>query len=182
MSWQLPRQAQLGGRSFDIRTDFRDILEILGYLSAPEPEFIRWQVALALFYKAPVPESLEQEAMEYLSWFIRGGEAESPPGPRLMDWQQDAAAIISDVNRVAGCEIRALKALHWWTFLSWFHAIGDGRLAELVRLRDKRRRGQKLTAQELEFCRRNKDRVELKTPLSAEEQAEQARLQKLLQS
>lgn len=180
MIWQLPEKTEIGGREYAFYTDFREMLRIIGFLNGDLPEYIRWQVALALFYKTPVAEEDEIQAMEYLAWFLSGGERAEAAGPRLLDWEQDAAAIVSDINRVAGCEIRALAQLHWWTFLSWFHAIGEGQLSFLVGIRDKRRRGEKLTKAEQEFYRQNKARVELKKACSAEELAEQARLKKIL--
>ena len=180
MIWALPEKTVIGGREYAFHTDFRRMLKIIGFLNGELPEYIRWQVALALFYKTPVAEEDEPAAMEYLAWFLAGGEPAGTPGPRLLDWEQDAAAIVSDINRVAGCEIRSLPQLHWWTFLSWFHGIGEGQLSLLVTIRDKRRRGEKLSKAEQEFYRQNKEKVELKKACSAEELAEQARLQKLL--
>lgn len=181
MSWELPKSAVIAGKPYDLHTDFRDILEIIGYLNGDLPEFIRWQVALALFYVQPVEEAAAGEAMRYLAWFLSGGEEEPQrPGPKLFDWEHDAAAIVSDVNLVAGQEIRAMAYLHWWTFLSWFHGIGQGQMAALVALRSKLQKGQKLTEQEREFYRQNKTRVDLPKRRSPEEEAERQRLQALL--
>ena len=50
--WELPEQAQIGGKTYRIHGDFRDILEIFGYLNDPDlPEMFRWRVALALIYR-----------------------------------------------------------------------------------------------------------------------------------
>lgn len=181
MIWQLPERAQIGGCSYGLNTDFRVALRIIGFLNGELPEFIRWQVALRLFYQEPIPPQQEQAAMAYLAWFLGGGEdAPAKAGPKRMDWEVDAAAIVADINRVAGQEIRSLSHLHWWTFLSWFHGIGEGQLSFLVGIREKRHRGEKLTAAEEDFYRRNRDRVDMKKACSAEEQAEKERLLKLL--
>lgn len=181
MMWTLPKKAEFDGHVYGLNTDYRDILEIIGYLNDDMPEFLRWQVALALFYKEPVADADQGAAIDFLALFIAGGETvEDTAGARLMDWQQDAAAIISDINKVAGREIREMPYLHWWTFLSWFHSIGDGQLSALVQIRDKRRRGQKLTEAEQEFCRANRKRVELAKHYTREEIDQQERLKKLL--
>jgi len=181
--WQLPESTALGGETYTLHTDFRDILEIFSYLNDPDlPEFIRWEVALALFYDHPVPEAYREEAANFLSFFLTGGQTEERPGPRLLDWEQDAPAIIADVNKVAGQEIRAMPHVHWWTFLSWFHAIGEGQLSSLVTIRDKLARGKKLEGWEKAFYRENKKRVDLPKKYSARELAEQERLMKLLGS
>lgn len=176
--WKLPESARIGGKSYPINADFRDILKILAVLDDPGyPEFLRWQVALRLFYKEELPP--DREAMEYLSFFLRYG-AEDTPGPRLLDWEQDAAVIISEVNKAAGCEVRSKPFVHWWTFLGWFHAIGDGQLATLISLRDKLRRGKSLEDWERDFYRQNRSRIELKKRLSAQEQAQVDALNRLL--
>lgn len=179
--WQLPVTAAIGGREYKLHTDYRDILEIFSYLNDPDlPEFIRWEVALGLFYEDPLPEDRKQEGARFLCAFLTGGATPEKPGPKLLDWEADAPAIIADVNRVAGREIRSLPYLHWWTFLSWFHAIGEGQLSTLVSIRDKLARGKKLEGWEKEFYRENKKRVDLPKKYSARELAEQERLMKLL--
>lgn len=179
--WNLPTSAVIGGREYPIHADYRDILEIFAYLDDPDrPEYIRWQIALALFYDGEIPPEHLQEAMEYLSDFISCGARDGKPGPKLLDWEQDAQMIVADVNKVAGTEIRAVEFLHWWTFMAYFNAIGEGQLSTLVSIRDKLRRGKKLEKWEQEYYRKNKDRVDLKKHYSAEELAEQERLKKLL--
>ena len=179
--YRLPTTARIGGKEYGIWADFRDILEIFGVLDDPElPEAFRWRIALALFYKEPLPAEHRQEGIKFLKEFLEYGSAPAAPGPRLMDWEQDAQAIIADVNRVAGQEIRALPFVHWWTFLSWFHAIGQGQLSSLVSIRDKLHRGQSLEQWEQDFYRQNKDRITLKKRYTPEELQEQERLRKML--
>lgn len=180
-AWMLPDTAEIGGTAYELNTDYRDILEIIGYLNDPDrPEYLRWRIAIALFYRGDIPEEHQKEAMEYLASFISCGEPDTKPIPKLLDWEQDAKAIIADVNKVAGREIRALPFVHWWTFLSWFNAIGEGQLSTIVSIRDKLRRGRKLEKWEKDFYQENKSRIDLKKKYSAEELAEQERLKKLL--
>ena len=179
--WQLPDTARIGDTEYEINTDYRDILQIVKILNdLDKPEYVRWYEAICLFYEGDIPDEYEQEAMEYLASFVSYGEIDTKPGPQLIDWDQDARAIVADVNKVAGKEIRALPHLHWWTFLSYFYAIGEGQLSTIVSIRDKMRRGKKLEAWEQDFYRENKSRVELKKKYTAEELAEQERLKKLL--
>lgn len=179
--WQLPETAEIGGVTYPIHADFRDILEIFQYLDDPDqPEYIRWRIALALFYEGEIPQKDWQEAMEYLSAFLSCGEQDAKPGPKLLDWEQDAQMIVADVNKVAGTEVRALPFLHWWTFMAYFNAIGEGQLSTMVSLRDKLRRGKKLEKWEREFYQKNKARVDLKKRYSAEDLAEQERLKTIL--
>ena len=179
--WQLPETAVIGGNEYEINTDFRDVMDVIKVLTDPDRlEYTRWLTAIALFYEGEIPKEHEYEAMEYLSAFISYGEIDAKPGPRLLDWEQDAQAIVADVNRVAGREIRCLPYLHWWTFLSYFQAIGEGQLSTIVAIRDKLQRGKPLEKWEQEFYRENKSRVDLKKRYTEEELAEQERLKKLL--
>ena len=180
--WQLPKTAVIGGNTFQLHTDYREILEIFSWLQNEElPEFFCWQVALALFYEPQLPNDAFREGAEYFRWFICCGQEETAePGPSLLSWEQDAQMIVADVNKVAGQEIREIPYLHWWTFLGWFHSIGEGNLATLITIRDKLRRGKKLESYEQEYYRRNKSKVILRKKYSASELAEQERLRKLL--
>lgn len=179
--WKLPVSAEIGGKAYSINADYRDILDIFRYLDDPDlEEYVRWQIALALFYEDEIPQQHMQEAMEYLARFITCGDTDSKPAPKLLDWEQDAQIIVADVNKAAGLEVRGLPFLHWWTFLSYFNAIGEGQLSTMVSIRDKLRKGKKLEKWEQEFYRKNKDRVDLKKRYSAEELEEQAHLKKLL--
>lgn len=71
--------------------------------------------------------------------------------------------IIAPINRIAGCEVRALEYLHWWTFMSYYREIGDCLFSQVVSIRDKKARGKTLEKQEKEFYRRNRDLIDLKT-------------------
>ena len=136
-AWTLPRCAVLDGQEYEIHTDYRDILEVLRWLS--------------------------------------GGA-----DPQLMDWQQDAPLIAAGIRQAAGCDVRSLPYLHWWSFLACFDAIGQGSFATVVAIRDKLRRGKRLEAWELEFYRTHRAAVELRRPDTAEADAEKQRLLALL--
>lgn len=182
--WELPTVLDVDGRKEPIRADFREVLEVIRLLDDPaEPPEARAYLAMALFYRnfSALPPTLRGKAMEEMLRFLAGGEEDTgPAGPRLIDWQQDLPLIVADVNKVAGCEIRALPFVHWWTFLAWFGAIGEGQLSAVVAIRDKLRRGKKLEEWEREFYRRNRARVDLKPRYTPEELAERERLNRLL--
>lgn len=179
--WELPETATIGGTVYELHTDFRDILEIMKYLNDPDqPEFMRWRIAIALFYDGEIPQEHHQEAINYLSAFISCGEIEHKPGPKLLDWEHDALAIVADVNKVAGTEIRKMQHLHWWTFMSFFQAIGEGQLSTLVSIRDKLHKGKKLEEWEKSFYRENKQRVDLPKRYTQEELQEQERIKRML--
>jgi hypothetical protein len=88
--------------------------------------------------------------------------------------------IVADINKVAGKEIRALPFVHWWTFLSWFHAIGEGQLSTVVSIREKLRKGKKLEDWEKDYYREHKQVIDLKKRYSQTEMQERAELEKML--
>lgn len=179
--WNLPQTAEIGGVEYRINADFRDVLEIVKYLTdASRPEYLRWQIALGLFYDGDIPYRDQVAAMEYLSAFISYGNTEDKPSQKLMDWDQDAQIIISDVNKVAGKEIRAERFVHWWTFLAYFNAIGEGQLSTVVSIRSKRQKGKKLEKWEQEYYRENRKKVDFQTPETPEKVAEKAYFDKWL--
>lgn len=181
--WDLPRKVTIGGTEYGFYGDFRDVLEILAYFQSPElPDFLKWQIALGLFYKEPIPPRLQPEAMEYLALFIGGGQAdEGGGGLRLLDWQQDAPLILAGVNQAAGQEVRALPFCHWWTFLSYFHAIGEGPLATVVSIRKKLAQGKKLEPWEKDYYRENPALVNLRKTYTRQERRQRERLLRLLE-
>lgn len=181
--WRLPDHAVIGGKKYEIHPDFRDILEIFSYFSDPDlPEFLQWEIALALFYEEKIPEEHRLPAMEHFNWFVSGGRPQAAaPGPVLLDWEQDAPLIAADINKASGQELRALPFVHWWTFLSWFNAIGQGQLSTVVSIRSKLAGGKKLEGWEQEFYRENRALVELPRRYSQQELQEKQRLEKLLQ-
>ena len=176
-AWGLPTRAEIEDRVYEIRTDYRDILEVLRWLdggAAPELDRgERWYVAMRLFYPdfAAMPRQDWPEATRFLAEFLAAGRPGSgSPGPRLMDWQQDAPLIAAGVSRAAGQDVRALPYLHWWSFLGWFDAIGEGAFATVVGIRDKLRRGKKLEPWELEFYRSHRAAVDLRPDAGGDEE------------
>lgn len=168
--WALPKSIEIGGKHWSINADFRDILDIIRRLSAKSSEAL--YVCLALFYEdfENLPDAYYQEATEKMFLFIGCGEEEDPsPKPKMIDWEQDRQMIISDVNKVAGCEVRALPFCHWWSFIAWFNGIGDGQLATVVSIREKLRKGKKLDDWEKEFYKNNRSKVDFKTEYSSAE-------------
>lgn len=169
-TWSLPKTATIGGKQYSLNTDFRDVLEIIRYLTDENrPMYMRWRIAIGLFFDQEVPEEYHQEAMQYLSDFISYGAQDSKPGPKLIDWEQDANLIVGEVNKVAGCEIRSIPFVHWWTFLSYFQGIGEGQLSTVVSIRKKKAQRKKLEKWEQEFYSANKTMIDLKTKETEEE-------------
>ena len=183
MTCGLDRALEVGGRSWAIRADFRDVLNILDAFDDPElTEAEKAYICLHNLYvdfaemdRADYPEAF-LAAVAFIDHGVAGREA----GPRTVDWEQDAPLLFPAVNRAAGYEVRDAEFVHWWTFLGLFMEIRDSVYATVLALRQKRARGEKLEPWERDFWRRNAGICRLKPRLSQAEQAEKARLEALL--
>lgn len=167
-AWELPTSLEIGGVGFSIRSDFRAILKILSCLSDPQYEPDEKQlIFLIIFYPnyKKIPSECYKEALEKAVDFIDMGMGEeTKKRPTTMDWAKDSALIIPAVNRVLGQEVRALDYMHWWTFLGAYMEIGGECLfSNVLNIRQKRAKGQKLEKYELDFYRENKSIIDLGT-------------------
>lgn len=179
--WTLPTSVEFDGKIYRINADFRDVLEVVHYLADnSRPEFLRWRIAVGLFYEEEIPERYYQQATQYLSEFISYGSQNAKAGPKLLDWATDAQMIVADINKSAGLEIRAVEFLHWWTFLSYFYGIGEGQLSTVVSIRNKKTKGKKLEKWEQEFYKENKELIDMKSADSEDVRAEKENILKYL--
>jgi len=172
--WELQKSVTIDDVEYLINTDYRDILEIISILNNVNlADRHKAVAALEIFYQDELPNNIEQAIKEMYS-FISVGQNSSDdiPSQKVMDWEQDYLSIVTDVNKVAGYEVRASEYLHWWTFVSYFNGVGEGRLSFLVSLREKLRKGKKLDEYEMEFYMHNKSKVDLKETFEIKEQAE----------
>jgi hypothetical protein len=89
-----------------------------------------------------------------------------------MDWEQDEYLIFPALNKVAGCEIRSVDYMHWWTFFGLFNEVGDGLYSQVINIRSKLANGKKLEKWEREYYEKHKEMIVIKEKLSPEEEAE----------
>jgi hypothetical protein len=172
--YDLPTTATVNGVEYEIRSDYRAILDICTALNDPElSDGERGAVVLSIFYPRVegIPPEDQQEAVETCFRFINcGSEDSGKKSPKLMDWEQDFHLIVAPVNRVLGSEIRSLEYLHWWTFVSAYMEIGDCTFAQVVNIRDKKARGKTLDKTDREWYRRNRDLVDFKVTHTEDDQ------------
>lgn len=184
--YELPESLTVEGREYEIRTDYRDVLNILIAFRDPDMEE-REKIYVCLFVLFVDFEELSAEdydaAFEAASTFIDcGREWKDVPrkSPRVMDWEQDGSLLFPAINKVAGREVRTVDYMHWWTFMGCYMEISDGVFSTILSLRQKRAKGKKLEKWEREFWEANKDICVLKKKISREEQEERDRLKALL--
>lgn len=163
----LPTSVEVCGVDYEIRSDYRAVLDICTALQDPEvTNEDRAFIALDIFYPAfdNMPSEHYRGAIERCYWFINCGrdESDEKKAPKLVDWEQDFQFIVAPINRVTGQEIRALEYMHWWTFMAAFNEIGDCTFAQVVRIRNLKARGKKLDKLDREWYRKNRDIVDIK--------------------
>lgn len=183
MNYSLPKQVDINGELFEIRYDFRVILEIIEMLN--DPDFEGWEKTEALlnmFYLTPENIRDKTKAVEACYAFMDQNEKpHKRKSARLIDWEQDFDYIIAPINRVLGYECRAVDydlhrntgGVHWWTFMSAYMEMGaDCLMAQIVTMRDKLARHKKLEKHEREWIRNNRHLIDIRQKFSDKEKAE----------
>lgn len=173
----LPKSLVIGGKSYEIRSDFRDVLRIYEAfgdcsLTAQEQAYI----CLANIYPdlEDIPEEYLQEAVDKAYWFVGGGDMpkSEPEKTKMIDWKQDENILFPAINKTAGFEVRETPYMHWWSFLGLFGEIGEGLFSAVMNIRQKKAQGKKLEKYEAEFYRKNKQLIDIKTPEDIEAEEE----------
>lgn len=184
MIGRLPRSLDVNGTEYRIRTDYRDILNVLVAFADPElSSGEKIYVCLVVLYEdfENIPPEDYEEAYKQASSFIDcGREPDEKQSPRVMDWEQDEQLIFPAINKVAGMEVRSCDYVHWWTFMGWFLEISEGTFSQVISLRQKKAKGKKLEKWEQQFWSDNKKICTLRPKLTEEEQAAKDRLNALL--
>ena len=97
----------------------------------------------------------EQFVKAMFDFMSVGEKSHKKESIKLMDWEKDSLLITSAINSVAGKEIRAEKYLHWWTFVGYYMAIGDCAMSQIVAIRHKIAKSEKLEKHERKFKQEN---------------------------
>lgn len=169
MNYDLPTALDVGGVRHEIRSDYRAVLDILAALSDCElSDAEKLNILLTIFY-IERPDDVE-DAVKQCFAFINRFQPETPNAqPKLMDWDQDFAYIADAITLKAGHDIRADEYIHWWTFVGYYMNIGDCFFAQVVSIRKKKAKGQKLDDTEHEFYSSNRAVIDLQIKTTPEE-------------
>lgn len=175
----LTTELEVNEKRYRIRSDYRDILKIIQAYNDPElEEKEKCYVALKILYInfENIPEKDMEEAYRKAVWFIDCGEQyteKTTQELRLMDWEHDESIVIPAINRVAGREVRTAKYIHWWTFIGLYMEIGECVFSEVVYIRQKLAKHERLEKYEKVFYRANKDIIDLPVIKDKEELEEE---------
>jgi hypothetical protein len=171
-AWEFPTSLNIGGADYEIRTDYRAVLDLLTALNDEEltdedpqiESYMKSRVILEIMFPQcdDIPEEYTQEALDKVIEFIDMGITEDSKKPKTMDWEQDAPILIPAINKVLNTEIRAQKHIHWWTFLGAYMEIGESLFSNIVHIRQKKAKGKKLEKWEQDFYKENKSLIDFK--------------------
>lgn len=175
MNYSLPKSLNVGGVDYEIRTDFRVILDAISALNDPDLLPIeRAEACVRIIFPDWRKIDNHSEAYERCMWFIACGETDTSgiKKPKVMDWQQDFTLIIPPVNRILGYDCRGTENLHWWSFVAAYYEIGECSFSCVTSIRQKLAKGKPLEKWEKAYYAENADIVKLKPRISSAEQAE----------
>lgn len=169
MIGELPTSLYVGGEKWEIRSDYRIILRIFEAMEDKElSESEKLYVALDLVYVnfGKMPKALYKEAYEKASAFMECHDrSDDKKNPRLINWEKDEHMIFPAINAVAGCEVRSIPYMHWWTFLGYFESVDNESLWSFVlSIRQKKAHGKKLEKYEQDFYKKNMALCDVKKP------------------
>lgn len=171
-AWEFPTSLNVGGIDYEIRTDYRAVLDLFTALADPDltdeneqiTAYMQSRVILEIMFPdcENIPAEHIQEALDKVSAFIDMGISDERKKPKTMDWEQDAPIIIPAINKVLNCEIRAVQYMHWWTFLGAYMEIGESLFSNIIHIRQKKAKGKKLEKWEQDFYNENKSLIDFK--------------------
>lgn len=156
---------ELSGIEYDIRTDYRAILDIFKAIGDKElSEQEKTEIMLKILYIdwQDIPRDNLQTALEKGKEFIDCGiSGEKRKGPVLMNWEKDSPIIAPAINKAAGMDVRSVKYMHWWTFMAAYMEIHDSMFNQVLQIRQKRSKKQKMEPWEREFYQNNRNLIDL---------------------
>lgn len=165
MLGMLPQTLNINGRAYKIRSDYRDILQIIAAFGDKElSDEEKAYVCLKRLFVAmeSIPKSDYQDAYEAAITFIECHISDRKPSPKVVNWEKDEQLIFPAINKVAGMEVRAVPYMHWWTFLGYFQSIDREDIwGFILTIRQKRVKGKKLEKYEKDFLNANRDICEV---------------------
>ena len=172
-AYELPTSIDVDGIEYKITEggDYRVVLDCFAALSDVELTVQERMIScLLIFYEqfntiedVMTCANLEKLVLQMYAFFNcskmhrKDKETDSSSSNKhiLIDWEEDAQLICSAINKVAGTEIRALKYLHWWTFMAYYMAVDHSLLNVIASIRDKILRGKPLEKAERQFRAEN---------------------------
>lgn len=135
----LPTSVEVGGRSFDINTDFRTgiLLEQL-FADREYSQQDKLSMAITLYFGNQLVDDL-RDAIDQIQWFYSVGKekfaatenevsdrrSKIRKPERVLDYDIDAPLIYSSFLTQYGLDLQDVESLHWWKFHAMLHGLKD---------------------------------------------------------
>lgn len=167
--WKLPEALRVGQKNWPIRSAFEHGLNCMRVLESEELDsaekadcvvrilFPDWQDIYA--------DGLAEESIKEAFEFLNAGLEPKQNGTRddtseenkpIIFWEKDWSLMVAAINEHRDRDIRTEENLHWWTFYGYILGIDKESLyAQILSLRDKMRRGEKLNKMEVKYIEEN---------------------------
>jgi len=169
MIGRLPKALEIDGISYPINSDFRAALLIFQAFGDVELSPINKQLVLLEIIYTPIGEDKPnipantEDAIKQAMWFLDVGLEHKKDSPKTMDYTQDEQLIFSAVNAVYTKDVREDEYMHWWTFYGLCQAINnESLLAQIVNIRTKKAKGEKLEKYEQKFYAENRNLIDFR--------------------
>ncbi|MBI5954377.1 MAG: hypothetical protein HY865_22195 [Chloroflexi bacterium] len=141
----LPETVEIGGRVYQLSTDFRPCLKTI--IACEDSELTGHEKALVILTNLfpEIPDNLEA-AMEKAQWFLDGGDAQQErtderQQPRVYSFSKDSSFIFAAFRQTHGIDLQTVQ-MHWWVFIALFMDIGqDTTFSQLTALRKRIKTG-----------------------------------------
>lgn len=163
MIGQLPTKLRVCGRDYEIRSDYRNILEIImtfndEEMTDAEKTYVCLRRIFVDFNSLPRDKATYTAAFQAAVEFIECRLSNDRPSPKVVNWEKDEQLIFPAINKAAGTEVRMMEYLHWWSFLGYFQSIDrDDLWGYILTIRQKRAMHKKLEKHEKEFLAANRE-------------------------
>lgn len=121
-----PKELEVSGKLYRIRTDFRAVLKVMHEVRDAEEPFARLSAVLWLY--RDIPDDAEA-AVRAATDFIAGGRTKCGAGSaerkRTFSYEKDATFIVGDFLRFYRIDLTSCRYLHWWKFQMLLEGLPD---------------------------------------------------------
>lgn len=177
MFGHLPTTLNVNDKDYRIRTDFREILKIVSAynddtLTDKEKVYVCMRQIYIDLFDMPTKdyETAYKKAIDFIEC---NNQSKGKPGPKIVNWDKDEQLLFPAINKVAGCEVRAMPYTHWWTFLGYFHSIDpESTYGFILQIRQKKVKNKKLEKHELAFYNANREICEVSSEVTTRAKAD----------
>lgn len=177
MTWDLPTSVEIDGKKYKItnKCDYRVVLDVISVFKQEDVEMrYRIMTALSIFYEDLSECKDVNKAIEEMMKIVNNGEEEDitkADEQPIMDWEHDFQLLAPPISRVLGYSVRDSEHYtHWFDFIGAYMEIGECTFSNIITIRSKRKKGEKLEKWEEKFYRENRNMIDLPFNLSPEDE------------